>query len=224
MYCAAVRSRPFKSSRTTWALKVGVYRFRIMFCSLSYFGLLRCPKSWVHYKRSDGLHKLTTRVIRENQVVCVESLAVKNMVRNHSLAKNISDAGWGELVRQLEYKAAWYGRTLVKIDRWNPSSQRCHVCGFINTALTLDVRAWTCPKPECGTHHDRDVNAAKNILAVGLTVNACGETVRPGRAMPDSALPLKQESPGFSHGELSMEYSNISPTSTCIVSRNVLSA
>jgi putative transposase len=135
-------------------------------------------------QRSDGLHKLTTRLIRENQTVCVESLAVKNLVRNHSLAKAIHDVGWGKLVRQLEYKAAWYGRTLVKIDRWYPSSQRCHACGYINTTLTLDVRVWTCPNPDCGIRHDRDINAAKNILAVGLTVNACGEAVRPVRAMP----------------------------------------
>jgi putative transposase len=140
-------------------------------------------------QRSDGLHKLTTRLIRENQTICIESLAVKNMVRNHSLAKAISDAGWGELVRLLEYKAAWYGRTLVRIDRWYPSSQRCHVCGYISEPLTLDVRQWTCPNPDCGTHHDRDINAAKNILAVGRTVYACGETVRPGRAKPDLARP-----------------------------------
>jgi putative transposase len=138
-------------------------------------------------QRSDGLHKLTTRLIRENQVICVESLAVKNMVRNHSLAKAISDVGWGELVRQLEYKANWYGRTLVRIDRWYPSSQRCHRCGYINKAVTLDVREWSCPT--CGVRHDRDMNAAKNILAVGRMVNACGETVRPRRAMPDVARP-----------------------------------
>jgi putative transposase len=131
-------------------------------------------------------------LIRENQVICVESLAVKNLVRNHSLAKRINDAGWGELVRQLEYKADWYGRTLVRIDRWYPSSQRCHACGYIYAALTLDVRQWTCPNPKCGVRHDRDINAAKNILAVGLTVNAGGEAVRPGRAvsnMPDPARP-----------------------------------
>jgi putative transposase len=140
-------------------------------------------------QRRDGLHKLTTRLIRENQTVCVESLAVKHLIRNHTLAKAISDAGWGELVRQLEYKAAWYGRTLVQIDRWYPSSKRCHACGYIYEALTLDVRQWTCPNPQCGMRHDRDINAARNILAVGLTVHACGETVRPGRAMPDSARP-----------------------------------
>jgi putative transposase len=136
-------------------------------------------------QRADGLHKLTTRLIRENQTICIESLAVKNLVRNHTLAKSISDASWGELVRQLEYKADWYGRTLVRIDRWYPSSQRCHACGHRLDSLTLDVRQWTCP--ECGVRHDRDVNAAKNILAVGLTVNACGEAVRPGRAMPNPA-------------------------------------
>lgn len=129
-------------------------------------------------QRNDGLHKLTTRIIRENQVVCVESLAVKNMVRNHTLAKAISDAGWGELVRQLEYKAKWYGRTLVKIDRWYPSSKRCHDCGHVLETLALSTRSWTCPY--CGVTHDRDINAARNILAVGLTVSAGGETVRLG--------------------------------------------
>ena len=129
-------------------------------------------------RRRDYQHKLSTKIIRENQVVCIESLQVKNMVKNHSLAKAISDVGWSEFVRQLEYKAEWYGRTLVKIDKWYPSSKRCFACGHILDSLTLDVRAWTCPA--CGVHHDRDINAAKNILAVGLTVAACGEAVRPG--------------------------------------------
>ena len=129
-------------------------------------------------RRRDYQHKLSTKIIRENQVVCIESLQVKNMVKNHSLAKAISDVGWSEFVRQLEYKAEWYGRTLVKIDKWYPSSKRCFDCRHILDSLTLDVRAWTCP--ECGVHHDRDINAAKNILAVGLTVAACGEAVRPG--------------------------------------------
>jgi len=129
-------------------------------------------------RRRDYQHKLSTKIIRENQVVCIESLQVKNMVKNHSLAKAISDVGWSEFVRQLEYKAEWYGRTLVKIDKWYPSSKRCFDCGHILDSLTLDVRAWTCP--ECGVHHDRDINAAKNILAVGLTVAACGEAIRPG--------------------------------------------
>jgi len=140
-------------------------------------------------QRLDGLHKLTTRLIRENQVICVESLAVKHMVRNHALAKAISDAGWGELVRQLQYKAAWYGRTVVAIDKWYPSSKRCHACGHIRDYLDLATRQWTCPA--CGVRHDRDINAAKNILAAGLAVNACGEAVRLGRAKPDSARPAE---------------------------------
>jgi putative transposase len=128
----------------------------------------------------DYQQKLSTAIIRENQVVCVESLQVKNMVQNHCLAKAISDVGWGEFVRQLEYKARWYGRTLVKIDKFYPSSKRCHDCGHILDSLSLDVRYWVCP--ECGVAHDRDLNAARNILAAGLAVSACGESVRPGRA------------------------------------------
>jgi putative transposase len=131
-------------------------------------------------RRRDYQHKLSTRMIRENQTICVESLQVKNMVKNHSLAKAISDVGWGEFVRQLEYKAAWYGRTLVKIDKFYPSSKRCFDCGHVLDSLSLDVRQWTCP--ECGVHHDRDLNAARNILAAGQAVAACGESIRPGRA------------------------------------------
>jgi putative transposase len=129
-------------------------------------------------RRRDYQHKLSTRIIRENQVICVESLQVKNMVKNYNLAKAISDVGWGEFVRQLEYKAEWYGRTFVKIDKWYPSSKRCFDCGHILDSLSLDVREWACP--ECSVHHDRDINAAKNVLAAGLAVNACGESLRPG--------------------------------------------
>jgi putative transposase len=129
-------------------------------------------------RRRDYQHKLSTRIIRENQVICVESLQVKNMVKNHNLAKAISDVGWGEFVRQLEYKAEWYGRTFVKIDKRYPSSKRCFDCGHILDSLSLDVREWACP--ECSVHHDRDINAAKNVLAAGLAVNACGESLRPG--------------------------------------------
>jgi putative transposase len=131
-------------------------------------------------KRRDYQHKLTTRIIRENQVVCVESLAVKNMVTNRHLAKSISDVGWGELIRQLEYKAQWYGRTLVKIDRWEPSSKKCSSCKHVLDKLDLSVREWTCPN--CGVFNDRDINAAENIHAAGLAVYACGEGVRPVRA------------------------------------------
>jgi len=131
-------------------------------------------------RRRDYQQKLSTRIIRENQTICIESLQVKNMVKNHSLASSISDVGWSEFTRQLEYKAEWYGRTLIKIDKWYPSSKRCHCCGHVLDSLSLDERFWMCP--ECKAFHDRDINAAKNVLAAGLAVSACGEAVRPGRA------------------------------------------
>jgi len=127
--------------------------------------------------RKDFLHKLTTRLVRENQTIAVEDLAVKNMMKNRRLACAIADASWSELVRQLEYKCLWVGRTLVKIDRWFPSSKRCGHCGHVMSKLPLDVREWDCP--ECGAHHDRDINAANNILAAGLAVIVCGANVRP---------------------------------------------
>ncbi|MBD2329303.1 RNA-guided endonuclease TnpB family protein [Alkalinema sp. FACHB-956] len=133
--------------------------------------------------RKDFLHKLTTRLVRENQTIAVEDLAVKNMIKNRKLALSISDASWGELVRQLEYKCDWYGRTLVKIDRWFPSSKRCGNCGHIVETLPLNIREWDCPN--CGTHHDRDINAANNILAAGLAVKVCGANVRPERHKSD---------------------------------------
>ena len=129
--------------------------------------------------RKDHLHKVTTRLVRENQTIAVESLVVKNMVRNPKLSRAISDAGWGEMVRQLEYKCQWYGRDLVKIDQWFPSSKRCGSCGHVVEKLPLSLREWDCPK--CGVHHDRDINAARNILAVGHTVAVCGASVRPDR-------------------------------------------
>ncbi len=131
-------------------------------------------------RRQDFLHKLSTRIIRENQTICIESLRVKAMAKHPTLAKAIHDVGWGEFVRQLAHKATWYGRDLVQIDQWYPSSKRCHTCGYVLDVLALDARNWTCPA--CEADHDRDVNAARNILAVGLTVSACGETVRPARA------------------------------------------
>jgi putative transposase len=134
-------------------------------------------------RRTDFLHQLSTRIIRENQTICVESLHVKTLVKHPTLAKAIHDVGWGEFLHLLTYKAAWYGRALIRIDRWEPSSKRCSACGQVLDTLPLEVRAWTCPNPMCGISHDRDVNAARNILAVGLTVTACGETVRPGRAL-----------------------------------------
>ena len=127
--------------------------------------------------RKDFLHKLSTRLVNENQVIAVETLAISNMQKNHCLSKSISDAGWSEFVRQLEYKTQWYGRELIGIDKWYPSSKRCNDCGYMIAALPLKIRDWTCP--ECGTAHDRDVNAARNVLAAGLAVSACGENVSP---------------------------------------------
>lgn len=145
-------------------------------------------------RRRDHLHKLTTRLVRENQVIVVEDLSVRGMVRNRCLARAISDASWGELVRQLAYKCAWYGRDLVKIDRFFPSSKTCSACGVIRESLKLGIRRWICGA--CGAEHDRDVNAAKNILAAGHAVSACGPRVR-HRVLRDSVhLGLKQESAG----------------------------
>ncbi len=127
--------------------------------------------------RKDFIHKLSTRLVHENQVIAVETLAVSNMQKNRKLAKSISDAGWAEFVRQLEYKARWYGREVVKIDRWHPSSKRCSDCGYTAQKMPLNVRHWTCP--ECGANHDRDVNAARNILAAGRALSARGEAVSP---------------------------------------------
>jgi putative transposase len=141
--------------------------------------------------RKDFLHKLTTRLVRENQVIAVESLAVKNMVKNHKLALAISDSGWSELIRQLDYKCRWYGRKLVEIDRWFPSSKRCNSCGHIVEKMPLNIREWQCPK--CGTNHDRDINASKNILAAGLAVSVCGATVRPEQSKSVKAGAKKQK-------------------------------
>ncbi|MDZ8032772.1 RNA-guided endonuclease TnpB family protein [Nostoc sp. DedSLP04] len=136
--------------------------------------------------RNDFLHKLTTRLVRENQTIAIEDLAVKNMVKNKKLAFSISDASWAELVRQLEYKCDWYGRTFVKIDRWFPSSKRCGNCGYIVDKLPLNIREWDCPK--CSIRHDRDINASKNILAAGLAVSVCGANIRPDSLKAEGQL------------------------------------
>jgi putative transposase len=130
-------------------------------------------------RRRDFLHKLTTRLVRENQAVVIEELSMRNMIRNHSLARAISDAAWGDLRDMLEYKCSWYGRELVVIDRWYPSSKTCSACGHVAASLPLNLREWDCAG--CGTRHDRDVNAARNIRAAGLAVLACGAGVRPQR-------------------------------------------
>jgi putative transposase len=140
-------------------------------------------------RRRDYQQKLSTRIVHENQVICIESLAVKHMVKNHCLAKAISEVGWGEFVRQLEYKSKWYGRTLVKIDQWYPSSKTCQACKHVLDSLPLDIREWVCPA--CGVVHDRDTNAARNILTEGLSVAACGGSGRPVRAKARRATPVE---------------------------------
>jgi len=122
--------------------------------------------------RKDDLHKITKNIVNENQVICVESLQIKNMVKNRRLARVISDASWGEFIRQLEYKCEWYGRTLVKLDKFYPSSKTCSACNYVMPKLPLNIREWSCPK--CNTSHDRDINAAINIRTSGLLGLASG--------------------------------------------------
>lgn len=119
----------------------------------------------VSNQRNDFLHKLSKRLIDENQVIYIENLAIRNMIRNHCLAKSISDSGWNMFVNMLKYKGQWYGCHIIEINRFFPSSKRCHKCGYINENLTLKDRSWLCP--ECNTAHDRDINASLNILTFG---------------------------------------------------------
>ncbi|MFJ8012771.1 RNA-guided endonuclease InsQ/TnpB family protein [Streptomyces sp. NPDC096339] len=142
-------------------------------------------------RRRDHLHKLSTRLVRENQTLVIEDLTVRNLVKNRSLARAISDAAWVEFRTMLEYKAAWYGRELIAVDRFFPSSRLCSHCGALAGRMPLNVREWTCEN--CGTTHDRDVNAAENLLAAGLAVTVCGAGVRPQRRTPGRHSATKQE-------------------------------
>ena len=119
-------------------------------------------------KRKDFIHKLTHKLVLDNDIICIEDLNVQGMMKNHSLARSISDVSFYEIRRQLEYKCKWYGRELVIIDRWSPTSKTCNHCGFKMEEFNLGIREWECPSCHC--HHDRDVNAARNILDEGLKI------------------------------------------------------
>jgi len=155
--------------------------------------------SKVRHAREDFLHRLSTNLVRDHDLIAVENLAVANMVKNRRLSRSISDAGWRRFRTMLEYKAGKWGRTLVVIDRFYPSTKCCSNCGHLLSELPLSTRAWTCPN--CRTRHDRDINAAKNILAAGRAVaranspgDACGADVRrQGASLLQSAV--KQEQP-----------------------------
>ena len=137
----------------------------------------------IHNQRNDYLHKLSKSIIDENQIICIEDLKVKDMMGGSKLARNISDVSWSRLVSMLIYKANWYGRTVIRVPSDYPSSQLCSICGYKNSITRdLAIRKWTCPK--CGSIHDRDINAAKNILSKGI------ETLTKDGTHPDSLFML----------------------------------
>lgn len=121
-------------------------------------------------QRTDFLNKLSTEVIKNHDIICIEDLNTKGMLRNHKLAKSISDVSWSSFVIKLQYKADWYGRKMIKVDNWFPSSQICSECGYKDGKKPLDIREWTCSI--CYTHHDRDINASINILTEGLRIQS----------------------------------------------------
>jgi len=154
-------------------------------------------------KRMDFLHKLSQKIINENQVICLENLAIKNMIKNHKLAQSISDVSWSKLIEMLKYKSEWNDRQLVQIDRFYPSSKSCSECHYINDNLTLNDREWTCTS--CGTNHDRDINAAKNILIQGINILSGSGTESDIKQKPVEALRLRKSMKQESHESLVRE-------------------
>ena len=150
-------------------------------------------------KRNNYLHQLTTKIVKENSIICIEDLNVKGMMKNHNLAKSIADCSFSMIRRMLEYKCKWHNRQLIVINRWSPSSKTCNSCGHIMTEWNLGIREWDCPN--CGTHHDRDVNAAKNILDEGMkildTVGTTGSACEVDSSVVEIQYrsTVKQESP-----------------------------
>ena len=148
-------------------------------------------------QRNDFLHKLSTRLINENQVICLETLRVKNMIKNHCFARSISDVSWSKFVDLLIYKSEWYGRSIIQIPQNYASSQTCSVCGYVNKEIKdLSVREWSCPN--CNTHHDRDINASINILHKGLEISGQELSVEPVYAYDNSHI--EQEAFVFRQG------------------------
>ena len=150
-------SKKIKGSNNRWRQRVRVARVH----------------ERIFYVRHNHLHQISSSIVRENQTICMESLAVANMMKNHCLSKSIADASWGELIRQIQYKSEWNERIFIQIDRFFPSSKTCNKCKYIKDDLTLGDRKWVCPS--CSSELDRDVNAAENILEQGLKIHSgCG--------------------------------------------------
>jgi putative transposase len=166
-------SKKIKGSNSRWRQRVKVARVHEKISNI----------------RHNHLHQISSQIVRENQTICCESLAVVNMMKDSHRAKSIADASWGELLRQLQYKSEWNGRTFVQIDRFFPSSKTCNKCKFIKDDLTLDEREWTCPV--CGSELDRDLNAAENILEQGLKIyNSGSGTESESKEKREEASPL----------------------------------
>lgn len=152
----------------------------------------------VSNQRQDFLHKTSRQFVSENQAICIENLAIRNMIRNHHLAKSMGDSGWNMFVKMLKYKGQWYGCHVYEIDRFFPSSKRCHVCGYINEALSLGDRHWRCP--QCSVSHDRDHNAAINILSIGLGQPKLTPVEKGVQLTFEFSPSMKQEAPSVRPG------------------------